>query len=161
MNEKLIFHTDEDVIRNYADMVYKLAYSKTGTRHDADDVFQNVFMRYVRRRPVFQDETHRKAWLLRVTINCCNHFFTTAFRRNTTELKDELVATDREFQDLHQELQKIPKKYREVIHLFYYEEMSLEEISVLLNRKNSTVRTQLTRARNLLKSFMNEEDYYV
>lgn len=61
--------------------------------------------------------------------------------------------------NLYAELQQLPLKYREVIHLFYYENMSLEEISRILNRKNSTVRSQLTRARIILKKFMKEEDY--
>lgn len=163
MKEKLLFYNDEDVIRHYADMVYKLAYVKTGNTHDADDIFQEVFIRYVRKQNIFNDEEHRKSWLIRVTINCCNNFFTTAFRRKTVELKDDCNAIfqEKEFQNIHNELQKIPKKYREVIHLFYYEELSLDEISVILKRKNSTVRTQLTRARKLLKDFMREEDYYV
>ena len=61
--------------------------------------------------------------------------------------------------DLYRELQRLPEKYREVIHLFYYESMSLEEMSRVLNRKNGTLRTQLTRARAMLREFMREEDY--
>lgn len=60
---------------------------------------------------------------------------------------------------LYEELKKLPPRYREVIHLFYYEELPLEEISRILNRKNSTVRTQLTRARAMLRKYMKEEDY--
>lgn len=161
MNENLKFHSDEEVIRNYADMVYKLAYAKIGNKHDSDDIFQEVFIRYIKKQPIFKDENHRKAWLIRVTINCCNNFFNTAFRRKSTQLTADIIFEEKEFQDLHNELQKIPKKYREVIHLFYYEDMTLEEISTILNRKNSTIRTQLTRARKLLKDFMTEEDYYV
>lgn len=64
----------EKVIKQYSDMVYRLAFARTGTKHDADDVFQEVFFRYVKKRPVFRDEEHRKAWLIRVTINCSNSF---------------------------------------------------------------------------------------
>jgi RNA polymerase sigma-70 factor (ECF subfamily) len=64
----------EKVIRYYSAMVYRLAFARTGTKHDADDVFQEVFFRYVKKKPVFQDEEHRKAWLIRVTINCSNNF---------------------------------------------------------------------------------------
>lgn len=149
----------EKVIRQYSDMVYRLAFARTGTKHDADDVYQEVFFRYVRKKPVFIDEEHRKAWLIRVTINCSNNFWNSLWNKRTGELSEELIFEAKETIDLYDQLQKLPPKYREVIHLFYYEDMSLEEISLVLNRKNSTVRTQLTRARALLKDFMKEEDY--
>lgn len=149
----------EEVIRHYANMVYKLAYSRTGSDHDADDVFQEVFLRYVRKNPTFRGEEHRKAWLIRVTLNCSNNFWNTPWKKKMVEMPEEMVYEEGEMIDLYYELQKLPTKYREVIHLFYYEQMSLEEISMALKRKNSTVRTQLTRARAILRSFLEEEDY--
>ncbi|WP_105203628.1 RNA polymerase sigma factor [Neobittarella massiliensis] len=149
----------EKVIKQYSDMVYRLAFARTGTKHDADDVFQEVFFRYVKKRPVFRDEEHRKAWLIRVTINCSNSFWSSLWNKNTHELCDEIVFETRESIDLHTELNRLPPKYREVVHLFYYENMPLKKISAILHRKNSTVRTQLTRARAMLKKFMKEEDY--
>ena len=149
----------EKVIRYYSDMVYRLAFARTGTKHDTDDIFQEVFLRYVKKNPVFVDEEHRKAWFIRVTINCSNSFWSSLWNKKTQELNDEILFETKESINLYSELQQLPPKYREVIHLFYYENMSLEEISIVLNRKNSTVRTQLTRARAMLKSFMKEEDY--
>lgn len=149
----------EKVIRYYSDMVYRFAFARTGTKHDTDDIFQEVFLRYVKKNPVFVDEEHRKAWFIRVTINCSNSFWSSLWNKKTQELNDEILFETKESINLYSELQQLPPKYREVIHLFYYENMSLEEISIVLNRKNSTVRTQLTRARAMLKSFMKEEDY--
>lgn len=149
----------EKVIRYYSDMVYRLAFARTGTKHDADDVFQEVFLRYVKKHPVFVEEEHRKAWLIRVTINCSNNFWSSLWNKKTQELNDEILFETKENINLYSELQQLPSQYREVIHLFYYENMSLEEISIALNRKNSTVRTQLTRARAMLKKFMKEDDY--
>lgn len=149
----------EKVIQYYSDMVYRLAFARTGTKHDADDIFQEVFLRYVKKKPVFQEEEHRKAWLIRVTINCSNNFWSSLWNKKTQEFSDEMLFETEESINLYFELQQLPPKYREVIHLFYYEDMSLEEISLALNRKNSTVRTQLTRARAMLKKFMKEADY--
>lgn len=149
----------EKVILYYSDMVYRLAFARTGTKHDADDVFQEVFLRYVKKKSIFRDEEHRKAWLIRVTINCSNNLWSSFWKKKTQELTEEIVFETEEAVNLYAELQQLPLKYREVIHLFYYENMSLEEISRILNRKNSTVRTQLTRARGILKTFMKEEDY--
>lgn len=149
----------EKVIRFYSDMVYRLAFARLGTREDADDVFQEVFLRYVQKSPPFRGEEHRKAWLLRVTVNCCKKHWNAAWQRKTQPLTEELVLPCAQTADLYRELQKLPPKYREVIHLFYYENMSLEEISGVLGRKNATIRSQLTRARALLRAFMREEDY--
>lgn len=149
----------EKVIEACSDMVYRLAYARTGSKQDADDVYQEVFLRYLKKRPRFESEEHRKAWMLRVTINCTNSFLSSRWRKNRTELPEDLPFMDRRQQDLHMELQRLPVKYRDVIHLFYYEELSVEEIGRALRRKPSTVRTQLTRAREMLRRFMKEEDY--
>ena len=149
----------EQVIRFYSDMVYRLAFARTGTRHDADDVYEEVFLRYLKKKPKFQTEEHRRAWLIRVTINCSNTFLTSIWQRKTQELPEDLPFRQQEDYQLYGYLQQLSAKYRSVIHLFYYEEMSVEEIGRLLHLKPSTVRTQLTRARELLRQILKEEDY--
>lgn len=149
----------EKVIQYYSDMVYRLAFARTGTKQDADDIFQEVFLRYVKKKPEFETEEHRKAWLIRVTINCANSFWSSLRRKKTQEMTNEILFETEDSVNLYTELQKLPPKYRDVIHLFYYEDMTLEEICLALNRKNSAIRTQLTRARVMLKKFMKEEDY--
>lgn len=148
---------EERVIRFYADLVYRLAFARTGTKYDADDVFQEVFLRYIKKQPVFGNEEHRKAWFIRVTINCSKKLWNSAWKRKVGPLTETIPFETKEDMDLSGELRRLPPKYREVIHLFYYEDMSLEEISQALNRKNSTVRTQLTRARALLRTVLKEE----
>ena len=145
------------MIRFYADLVYRLAFARTGTKYDADDVFQEVFLRYIKKQPVFGNEEHRKAWFIRVTINCSKKLWNSAWKRKVGPLTETIPFETKEDMDLSGELRRLPPKYREVIHLFYYEDMSLEEISQALNRKNSTVRTQLTRARALLRTVLKEE----
>lgn len=149
----------ESVIRRYSQTVYRLAFARVGNKYDADEVFQEVFMRYVRKNPKFNDEEHRKAWLIKVTVNCSKTLMSSMWYNKTQELDDTLAIEDENDINLYYELQKLPAKYRDVIHLFYYEDMSLEQISKVLGRKASTVRTQLTRARAMLKNFMKEEDY--
>ena len=149
----------EQVIRFYSDMVYRLAFARTGTKHDADDVYEEVFLRYLKKKPKFQSEEHRRAWLIRVTINCSNTFLTSIWQRRTQELPEDLPFREQEDYQLYSHLQQLSAKYRSVIHLFYYEEMSVEEISRLLHLKPSTVRTRLTRAREQLRQILKEEDY--
>lgn len=152
----------ELVVRRYADMVYRLAFARTGNRHDADEIFQEVFLRYIKKNPVFESEEHRKAWLIRVAVNCSKKLWGSPWKRRTEPLEaagslENAAEWQEEDSRLHGELCRLPEKYREVIHLFYYEDMSLEEISRALNRKNSTVRTQLTRARAMLRDILKED----
>ena len=158
--EQLSLEADAaQVIEFYSNMVFRLAFARTGTKHDAEDVYEEVFLRYLKRKPTFECEEHRRAWFLRVTVNCSNTFLTSVWQKRTEGLSEELPFVQKEHQDLYRELNRLPVKYRSVIHLFYYEELSVEEIGRILGRKPSTVRTQLTRARELLRGMLKEEDY--
>lgn len=145
----------DDVVARYGAMVYRLAYARLQNRHDADDIFQEVFLRYVRRGPVFASEEHGKAWFLRTTINCCKNFWMSAWRRRTTALTTEteavLVYDTEETAALAQALAELPVKYRTVLHLYYYEGLTAEEIGRLQRVPAGTVRMQLSRGRKLLR----------
>lgn len=152
---------DRLIARN-ADAVYKLAFARCGNRADADDIFQQVMLRYLNRRPDFANAEHERAWFLRVTANCTKSFWGSAFRRHTRALTEDIpaekVITQTDAADIASYLQQLPKNYRVVIHLFYYEDMPTAEIARLLNRRESTVRMQLTRARRLLKEILKGEN---
>jgi len=156
----------ENVIKTYSNMVYRLAFSHTRNNSDADDIFQEVFLRYIKNNPEFNEEEHRKAWLIRVTINCCKKMYVSAWKNKIVPLEDNNSIHAVEFESeeensLHYELMKLPVKYRTIIHLFYYENYSAEEIGNILNQKPSAVRMTLTRARRKLKEILKEEDYNV
>lgn len=161
-------------IEKYSDMVYRLAYSLVKNGYDADDIYQDVFWKYIQKKPVFKSEEHKKAWFLRVTINRCKNFWKTAWmlkvigahpdagmeENNAAEYavpSAEEVFFESRQNELIETVKKLPPKYRMVIHLFYYEDMSVEEISSILKQKPSTVRTQLTRARAVLRDNFKEE----
>lgn len=148
----------ERVMEQYGQMVYRLAYSKLRSGSDADDIYQEVFLRYFRKRPVFGSEEHRKAWLLRVTINASKSYLTSAWLRHTVPLEDRIVFQKEEESRLDEALRDLLPKDRMLLHLFYYEGLSVREIGELLHRKESTVRAQLTRARQRLGKLMKGED---
>lgn len=154
----------ENVISAYSNMVYRLAFSQTRNKSDADDIFQEVFFRYIRKKPQFKSEEHRKAWFIRVTVNCCRKMWASFWISKKLSLiipsTESVIFEIKEETNLHYELKKLPIKYRAVIHLFYYEDLSIEEISKALEQKPSTIRTQLTRARYKLKEIL-KEDYDV
>lgn len=144
-------------VEQYGHMVYRLAYAQLRSRHDADDVFQEVFLRYHRAAPPFESEEHRKAWLLRVTANCANSLAASPWRKRSVPLEDVYAYSDQEESGLDAALAQLPSKYRSVIHLYYYEGYSTEEIARILGRRASTVRAQLTRARQTLARLLKED----
>ncbi len=143
-------------LAQYGDTVYRLAFAYTRNRADADDVFQEVFLRYFRRAPAFETEEHRKAWLLRVTINRAKSCLSKMLHE-PQETADAAPFSAPESLELHEALLRLAPKYRTVILLFYYEGYTAEEIGALLHRKPSTVRTQLTRARSRLADLLRDE----
>lgn len=151
---KYIFHID-DAVRRYADMVYRLAILNTRDTHEADDVFQEVFLKLFRHKESILSEEHMKAWLIRVTINQCRSLATTVWNKRRVsldaveEMADETVAED--YSEVYEAVKDLPDKYREVIHLFYYEELQINEIAKVLNRNEGTIKTQLARGRKLLQ----------
>lgn len=147
----------ESVIKAQSALVYRLAMAQTGNKFDADEVYQEVFLRYVRKKPSFNSDEHCRAWFIRVTVNCTKKLL--AKSRNLVPISEELPFEDKERISLWHELQKLPPKYRRVIHLFYYEDMTTEQIASALGVSGGTVRSQLSRAREMLRSFMKEEDY--
>jgi len=139
----------DEVIDKYSNMVYRLALSHTKEAHDAEDVFQDVFLRYISKPRSFESEEHRKAWLIRVTINRSRSLWSAWFRK-AEPISDEIVFETKEEEDLFEYLKLLPQKYRSVIHLFYCEDLSIKQIGEALGAKESTIRTWLTRARAIL-----------
>ena len=180
----------QSVITEYSDTVYRLAYAMMRNQNDADDIYQEVFLRYIRRSPVFHSPDHAKAWMLKVTANCCKNHWKSPWadgRMEPLERQDgngnsydmlekydtgNIQATDISGEDPAQQFQErwqreqlrcrigeLPEQYRLVIHLYYYEELSTEEIARLLHRRTSTVRTQLVRARQQLRDILKQCGY--
>ena len=145
-----------EIINRYFDMVYKLALSRTGDKAHADDVTQDVFLRYIQQKRTFESEEHIKAWLIRVTINCSKDIFTSSWFQKTVPLTEDLVFNTPEKGDVYYATMELPQKYRTVIHLFYYEDFSVSEIAKYLKLNESTVRSQLHRGRELLKTKLKE-----
>ena len=143
--------------RTYGDTLFRVAYHALQNRADAEDVMQTVLLRLYESRKEFESETHLKHWLLRVAVNCANRFHTAPWRKRTEPLSEALSVPAPEGEDLWEELRRLPEKDRTVLHLYYYEDMTTEEIAKLLDRNPATVRSQLLRARAKLKKLLVEE----
>lgn len=147
------------VVELYTPLVYRLAYARTGSHADAEDVCQDVFLTLARKNPDFDTEENRRAWLIRVTINRAASLWRTPWKRRVT-LGDESARHRAEASSdpaLADALSSLPGDDRALIHLHYFEGFKTEEIADMLGRRPATVRTQLMRARNRLKSLLTEE----
>lgn len=147
---------DEDVIDRYGPAVYRLAFAQMRNKADAEDVFQEVFLRFVSKSPEFEGSEHEKAWFLRVTLNCCRDQWRAPWRRLNVPLSETLPFEDKEEWCLHRELLRLPKKYRAPLHLFYWEDLSTAEIAGILSCSPAAVRQRLSRGRAMLKKLIDE-----
>ncbi len=146
-----------EAVSRYADMLVRVCFSYVKNIHDAEEIAQDTFVKLMDRQPTFENEEHRKAWLLRVAINLSKNRLRSSWFVKTQPLEEYDVPFTPEENNVLSAVQQLPVKYRSVIHLFYIEGYSVLEIGQLLGRKASTVASQLHRARIILKSKLEEE----
>lgn len=141
-------------IEQYGDTVQRLCLIHLKNKTDAEDIFQNVFLKYALSSDIFESCEHEKAWLIRVTINACRDLLRNFFRSKTVPL-DELTELPAHMPEdnrmVLEEVLSLPQKYRQVIYLHYYEGFTAPEISGMLRKNVNTIYTLLTRAKKLLK----------
>ena len=142
-------------------MVFRIAYSQTKNKADAEDVFQEVFLRLMRSNTEFESEKHLQAWLIRVTINTGRNLLTSAWFRRTVGIDHDIHADELQISEIYDTVSQLPVKYRIVIHLHYYEDMPISEISNILGKNENTVKSQLCRAREMLKQKLKGDFSYV
>ena len=139
----------------YKDDIFRLAYSYTLNRSDAEDIVQNVFMKLYNNNKKI-DASYLKKWLVKVTVNeskniLRSNWFKNVFKDNEKVNNYSELYSDKDVLDM---LRKIPKPYRMVLHLYYFEGYSIKEISNLLHKNENTIKTHLRRAKKELKMEM-------
>ena len=150
----------EDAIQRYGDAVYRLALCRLGSRADAEDVYQDVFLRLLRDTTVFRDGEHLKAWLLRVTLHCCIDLWRSAWWKRTAPMETAAAAAAPETEEggtLWQAVEALPADLRTVVWLHYVEGYGTDEIAEIVHCRPATVRTRLHRARKKLQTELEGE----
>lgn len=140
-----------DVINKYSDMVYRIALTRTGTVENAEDIFQEVFLKYSEKEPQFENEEHRKAWLIKVTINMTKNFHNLAWNRRVVNLDEAISFTNEADGEVYSAVCELPQNYKTVIYLMYYEGYKVKEIANFMKTNEGTIKTWLYRAREALK----------
>lgn len=141
----------KEKIEEYADMVYRIALTRCGIVENAEDVFQEVFMKLAEKNPKFESKEHEKAWLIRVTINLTKNMNTAVWNKKVVSLDENITFETKEQNDVFQAVCDLPQNYRTVIYLLYYEGYKVKEISELMKKSEGTIKTWLFRAREMLK----------
>ena len=153
-------HELKRALEAHGSAVRRVCFIHLKNRTDVEDVFQEIFLKYILYERSFENDSHERAWLLRVAINQCKDLLKSYFRKRVTSLEDadnasfSLKDEDKELLDaiLH-----LPEKYRDVIYLHYYEGYTAVEIAKMLGKRENTVYTWLTRARAKLKEMFGGE----
>lgn len=150
----------EETYNRYYDMVYRVSFSYLKNTEETKDAVSEIFLKLLRAKMNFKNADHEKAWLLRTTINQCKDFFKNWRRRNVNIDDYVNLAGENPFEDDEtlKAVMELPEKYKYVIHLYYYEGYTSEEIAGMLKKTHSTVRYHLQEARKLLKGVLEHEE---
>lgn len=148
----------EYIYDKYKNTVYRAAFAMCRNISDAEDITQETFLVRFGREEPFSDESHEKAWLLRIAVNKCKDMFRSFRYKKSVPLEEAaLVYETPQESDVYHAVMELPPKYRIVIHLYYYEGYSVKEICRINGGSETAVQTQLYRARKLLEKKLGEE----
>ena len=153
--------TIKTALETYSDMVYRICFLYLNNRTDFDDVFQEVFLKLLKRNTPFESREHEKAWLIRVTINLCKDI-SKSFWRKKIDLVEEITFPSFESEsdgELLQVVLSLPQKYKDVLYLYYYEEYTVPQMAKILKTNENTLYSQLHRAKELLKQKLEGKAY--
>ncbi len=152
-----------ETAEKYMDTIFRIAFNYLKSQTEADDVTQEVLLKLYNTDKIFENETHIRNWLIRVTVNCCKKAFLSPWRRHEPleNYADKLFFLTPEHSDLFYKVMKLPRKYRVAIYLYYYEGYHTEEIAGILHIPKATVATHLHRGRELLKRKLTEVNDHV
>ena len=144
----------ETLFEQYRDDVYRLALSYTKSVQEAEDVSQTVFLKLMEQKKI--EPGKERAWLMQVTANRCKNVLRSSWWKQTAPMEDTLPAPEPEYTDTWDMVMALPPKYRVLVYLRYYEELTTKEMAELLHISQSAVTTRLSRARQMLKEQLQE-----
>lgn len=150
-----------ELVDKYGNTVLRLAYTYLKSMADAEDVVQDVFLKIIDKKPIFNDETHEKSWIIRTAVNICKNKLNMFWNRNKCSIDDiaEIADCDRYStdSDVLKAVMSLSDKYRIAVYMYYYEGYSTTEIASLTGKSDTTVRSLLHRARGRLKEILKED----
>lgn len=143
----------------YSDMIFRIAYSYTNNRQDAEDIVQDMFVKLIELNKTFESDEYEKSWIIRVTVNLCKNKLKLFWNRNTCSLTEteNFAHFDEKDEFVLEAVMKLTENYRIIVYLHYYEGYKTAEIANILKKRESSVRSALSRAREQLKKILKED----
>lgn len=148
----------EQIVRQHADMIYRIALQNLKNPDDASDIFQEVCLSLLTKNAPLFDDVHIKHWLIRVTINKCRNLRKSVWNTRTEPLKPDFSVAKEEDLSALELIFSLPINYRNVVYLYYFEQYTVPEISEILGKSKNTVNSQLQRARKKLREILEDGD---
>lgn len=149
-----------NVYEKYKDDIFRLALSYTNNYADAEDITINTFFKLYKNFNKINNSVHLKKWLIKVAINECKTLSLSNWKKKVSFFKDNEENNIKDItpeSELLDSLAQLPKTDRLIIHLFYYENYKIDEISQILKKSNNAIKTKLHRARVSLKNILKED----
>lgn len=148
----------EQAVQKYADCVTKVCHVHLDNVADAEDCFQNTFLKLYTKSPQFIDEEHLKAWLLRVAINECKSCIRSNRRREAVTYPKSIAPSTEDACDISWALMLVDFRYRRVLYLYYCERYKVDEIASILGMNKNTVKSMLSRGRDRLRKIYGGDE---
>jgi RNA polymerase sigma-70 factor (ECF subfamily) len=156
------------LVEEYGNDVLRIATVILKSKELAEDVYQETFLRVVRSYSSYRRESSEKTWIISIAVNVCRDYMRSAWKRRVIVTDDFLTySSDNDTEDIIEKrserqalinaILKLPDKYREIIHLYYYQEMGIKDISDILRIPGGTVKSRLFKARALLHDMIGGE----
>ena len=157
-------YSDQEITEIYhrqSHMLYRVLFSYLKNRADTEDALQETFFRLIRSGPVFENETHEKAWLFRVAVNVARKMLLNPWRKHEDieDFFDIAGPAEEDMTDVFEAVLALPARLKAPVYLYYYEGLTGKEIAEMLKRPESTIRNQLKEARGKLKERLGDDFY--
>lgn len=149
-----------DSYEKYYEMIWRICLMQFGNSHDAYDATQETFIRLMNNTKSFRSEEHEKAWLIRVAVNYCRDVMKSSHRKREIALEadkpKEAGMVPEEYASVYETMMELPKEYRMILYLHFYEGYSLKEIAGMLKVNPSTLRSRFAKAKELMREYLEE-----
>lgn len=148
----------KELIDKYSSLIFRISYCILCNVYDAEDAVQETFLKYITKAPEFNDEEHRKAWLIRVSANISKNMLMFRVKRETVNIEDvENIGISQNDYETFELIMSLPAKYKVVMTLYYVEGYKSKEIAEIIDISEEAVRKRLQKGRELLKTEFEKE----
>ncbi len=150
----------KELVEKYSSLIFRISYCILCNPTDAEDAVQETFLKYMTKAPEFNDEEHKKAWLIKVASNISKNMLMFRLRRETVNIYDiENIGVDRNDYETFEMIMSLPPKLKVVLTLYYVEGYKSKEIAEIIGISEEAVRKRLQKGRDLLRKEIEGEIY--